>query len=60
MTKVADEVRIRLTSQLIKGIKRVFQKLPRYFNGAAISTSTVPLLPVLFVNLYLNLNDLKS
>ena len=44
----ADHVKISLTSQLIKGISRVFQKLLRYFNGTIISTSTIPaILPLL-------------
>ena len=38
MTKFADQVKIRLTSQLIKGISRVLQKLLKYFNGTIIST----------------------
>lgn len=42
------------------GISRLFQKLLRYFNETAISTSTVLSLPALFVNLYLNLNYLES
>ena len=53
--KLADEVRIRLISQLINGISRFLQKLFRYFNGTVISTSFVPsfhIFPVIF--LYLN------
>ena len=32
ITQFFDQVRIRLVSPLIKGISRVPQKLPRYFN----------------------------
>ena len=32
---------MRLISQLINGISRVFQTLPKYFNGTFISTSFV-------------------
>ena len=59
MTKFVDQVRIRLISQLIKSISRVLKKLPRDFNSTAISASTVPSSPVLFVNLNLKLNDLE-
>ena len=41
MTQVADHVRIRLISQLSKGISKVLQKLLKYFNGTAILTSFV-------------------
>ena len=50
MTQFAEKIRTRLISQLIKGIARVFQRFPRYFSGTAISTSTVPSLPVFFKN----------
>ena len=43
---IADQVTITLFSQLIKGISRVLQKMLKYFNGAIISTSFAPLLPV--------------
>ena len=39
ITQVDDHVKIKLTSQLIKGISRVLQKLFKYFNGTIISTS---------------------
>ena len=39
ITQVDEQVRMRLVSQLIKGISRVLQKLLKYFNGTAISTS---------------------
>ena len=38
---------MRLISQLINSILRVLQKLPKFFNGTAISTSFV--LPVAMV-----------
>ena len=57
----ADQVRIKLISHLIKGISRVLQKLLKYLNGTAISTSSVltstGVLPVIFA---LNLNDSES
>ena len=37
----SDEVKMRLISQLINGISKVLQKLPKYFNGTTISTSFV-------------------
>ena len=60
MTKFAGQVRIRLISQLIKGISRFFQKLLEYFNDTCISTFTVLALLVLFMNLDLDLNDSES
>ena len=36
-TQFLDQVKIKDTSQLIKGISKVFQKLLKYFNGATIS-----------------------
>ena len=36
--QVDDHVKMKLTSQLINGISRVFQKLLKYFNGTIIST----------------------
>ena len=61
MPKVDDHVKIKLTSQLIKGISRVLQKLLKYFNGTIISTSFSLLLlgvfPVIFI---LNLNYSES
>ena len=57
----AGQVRIKLISHLIKGISRVLQKLLKYLNGTAISTSSVltstGVLPVIFA---LNLNDSES
>ena len=61
ITKVYEQVKIRLISQLIKRILRVLQKLLKYFNGTAILTSFVlPLagyFPVIFT---LDLNDSES
>ena len=37
-----DHVKISLTSQLIKDISEVLQKLLNYFSGTIISTSFVP------------------
>ena len=59
LTKFADQVRIKLFSQLTKGISIVLQKLLKYFNSLATSTFTIPLLWALSNNLYLNLNDTK-
>ena len=56
ITRFLDQVRIRLISQLIKGISRVFQKLLTYFNGTNISkifTQLAPVTPVIFCS-YLN------
>ena len=52
-----DHVKIRLPSQLIKGISKVLQKLLQYFNGTIISTSFVPPFPVSSVIFALNLNE---
>ena len=57
MTHFADQVTIRLISQLIQGISRVLQKLVKYFNGTAIFAFMIPALLVLSNNLDLNLND---
>ena len=46
ITQFADQVRMRLISQLINDISRVLQKLLKYFNGTTISTSFVPSAPV--------------
>ena len=52
---------MRLTSQLIKGISKVLQKLLKYFSGTAILTSFVfPTGEVLLVILILYLNDSDS
>ena len=57
MTQFADQVRIRLISQLIKGISIFLQKLLKYFKSTATSAFTMPSLVVLSNNLDLNLND---
>ena len=61
ITQVDDQVKMRLTSQLINGISRVLQKLLKYFNGTIISTSFVlpsaGVFPVIFI---LDLNDSES
>ena len=44
--QVDDHVKIRLTSQLIKGISKVLQKLLKYFSGTITSTSFLQLFPV--------------
>ena len=53
MTQFADQVKISSTSQLIKDISGVLQKLLKYFNGTINSVSFIlPLLsawPVIFV-----------
>ena len=51
---------MRLISQLIKGISRVLQKLLKYFNGIAISTSFVlPAVGFFPVILILGMKDLE-
>ena len=61
MTQYLDHVNIRLTSQLIKGISNVLQKLlppKKYFSGTIISTSiALPLFGVFPVIFTLDLND---
>ena len=61
MIQLVDKVNMRFISQLIRDISRVFQKLLKYFNDTAISTSMVlPMrrfLPVIFAS---NLNDSGS
>ena len=50
-THLSDQVKMRLSSQIVKGISRVFQKLLKYSNDTIISTSFVPpsaILPVIF------------
>ena len=60
MTQFADQIRIRLISQLIKRISIVLQKLRKYFNEISILTFIVSALLVLFKDLDLNLNDSES
>ena len=57
MTQLADQVKIVLTSQLIKDISRVPQKLLKYFNGTIISTFIIPLLSVWPVNFVSKSNE---
>ena len=50
ITQSADQSKISSSSQLIKGISRVLQKLLKYFSGTIISTSTLPaILPLLLL-----------
>ena len=44
ITQFADHVKIKFTSQLIKGMVRALQKFLKYFNETAISTYFVPIL----------------
>ena len=60
MRKFVGQVRIRLISQLIKGILIALQKLLKYFNGTAISAFVIPRSLVLAKNVHLNLNELQS
>ena len=53
-----DQVRIKIISQLIKGISRVLQKLLKYFNGTAILTLIIRGLLVFPRNFDLDLNVL--
>ena len=53
----ADQVRIRLISQLINGISTVLQKLLKYFNGAITLKSFSPLFFILPAISVLNLNE---
>ena len=54
----SDQVKISLTSQLIKGISRFHQRFLKYFNGTVTSIlSILPLSPVWPVIFYLKLNE---
>ena len=59
ITQFADQVTIRLISQLIKSISRVLQKLLNYFNGTANFSFIMRTLLVLSkkFNLYFNDSD---
>ena len=61
ITQTLEQVKIRLTSQLINGISRVLQKLLKYYNGTIIPISFVfpsaGVFPVIFT---LDLNDSES
>ena len=54
---VVDQVRIRLISQLINCISRVFQNLLKYFNGTLVLTFLALLFPVPPAIFVLKLND---
>ena len=41
LTQSSDKVKVRLISQLTNGVSRVLQKLLKFFNSSAISTSFV-------------------
>ena len=58
ITQCAGQVRIRLSSQLIKGISGVLQKLLKYFNGTAIFAFIIFLSWLLSKNF--DLNDSES
>ena len=61
MTQVNDKVKTELILQLIGGISRVPQKLLKYFNDTAISTSFVlSSLGVFFLIFTRDLNDSES
>ena len=45
ITQFADQVRMRLISQLSNGISRALQNLLKYFNGTSIWTASVPSSP---------------
>ena len=48
ITQLSDQLKVKDTSQLINGISSVFQKLPKCFNGTAITTFFVPSLFLLY------------
>ena len=56
-THFSGQAKMRLISQLIKGIPRVLQKLIKYFNGTIISTFFVPPLAISPVIFCLHLNE---
>ena len=60
MRKFVGQVRIRLISQLIKGILIALQKLLKYFNGTDISAFVIPRSLVSPKNVHLNLNESQS
>ena len=61
ITQSADQVKMKLISQPIKGISRVLQKILRYFNGTAVLTSCLlPGAGVFPVILILNLSNSDS
>ena len=58
--QLSDQVKIKLISQLIKGISRVLQNLLKYFKSTPIFRFLILSLSVLSINLDLNLNDTDS
>ena len=56
----ADQVSIRLLSQLINVFSRFLQKLLKYFNGTITSTFFVSLLPVSLAIIPITLNKSVS
>ena len=56
ITQFADQVRMRLISQLFNGISSVFQKIVIYFNGTIILAAFVPSFPLEPVIFYLKLS----
>ena len=61
ITQSADQVRMKLISQLLKSISRVLQKLLKCFNGTSVSISFVlPTARAVAVILNFNLNDSES
>ena len=58
MIQASDQVKMRLTSELINSISRVLQKLVKNFNGTPISTYFVfPATGAFPVTSILHLND---
>ena len=58
ITQFSDQVKKRLTSQLLKGISRVLQKLLEYFNRTIITTLSIsPSSSVWLVIFALKLNE---
>ena len=54
---VGDQIRIKIISQLINSISRVFQKLFRYLQGILILTFSVPSFPVVPAIFVKHLNE---
>ena len=59
MTQFAEQVRIRLISQLIKGISRVLQKLPKYFNDNHFHIYSTNITRIVFKS-WLHINGLET
>ena len=60
ITQFADQVRIRLISQVIKRILRILQKLLKYFNGKTFSAFFVALPSVWLVILSLKWSESET